>query len=93
MEKTQDKPVFGVIAYSGGTWTVNFEDHGNVTNQTLTGYGFFPFDRFDIPVIDFTDNEQVWDWLHANPQNLHPISKQLDLARKMGLNIIEPAIA
>lgn len=80
------KPVYGVIAYTGGQWTVNYEDSGNCRNHTLTGYGDFPYDRFpDLPVIDFSANDRVMDWLKQNPQELHPISKQLDLAVSMGL--------
>ena len=65
MDENKTKPVYAVISYYGNQWTVHYQcyelsDRSTVSNITTTGYGKFPYDRFPgIPVIDFTDNDNV----------------------------------
>ena len=87
MKTETEKPLYGTIPFCGNEWSVVFADHDNVTNQSLSGYGDFPFDRFCIPVIDFRNDEKVWDWLKANPQNIRP-EDRVHFALKMGLKVI-----
>lgn len=51
-------PVYGMIAASGGTWTVEYHVTKNnlgFVSHSTTGYGEFPIERYpDIPVIDYT---------------------------------------
>ena len=81
------KAIYGTIPYFGNSWTVVFKPEGSCTSQTLSGYGDFPFDRFCIPVIDFRDDDRVFDWLKENTQNIRP-QERIYHALKMGLNVI-----
>lgn len=61
--------LYGVISAMGDTWSVMFrreqkEDFGEVWWKIteLNGYGDFPFERFpEIPVVDFSGNNMVYD--------------------------------
>ena len=85
--KTEEKPIYGTIPYFGGSWSVILKPEGSCVRKSLTGYGEFPFDRFCIPVIDFRDDEKVFDWLKLNTQDIRP-EEHIHHALKMGLNVI-----
>lgn len=67
------KPVYGVIAYTGGQWTVKFaaeKNESSFSTGSLTGYGPFPFERFpNIPVIDYTNNDGVFQALKIRDED------------------------
>ena len=82
------QPHHGVISYLGGQWSVVYDcSKSSYVNQTLTGYGDFPFDRYNIPVIDFTCDDRVFAWLNLNNHNKTP-KDQLQDARILNLNIL-----
>ena len=68
--KKESIPLYGVIPFFGGEWTVTFKkvrDGKAWHSSRLSGYGAFPFERFpNIPVIDYTNNDSVMDVLSWN---------------------------
>lgn len=65
MKKTE-KPLFAIIPYFGKGYSVDFQKEGNISGRSLTGYGQLPEEYRHIPIIDFTDNELVFDYLKLN---------------------------
>ena len=87
-EYSSDRAVYGTIPYFGGSYTVKFDCSGlRVATQTLSGYGDFPFARFNIPVLDFRNlpKEKMITWLNKDTNN--PI-EALKFAREIGIPII-----
>jgi hypothetical protein len=94
MEK--EIPIVGTIASGGGVWSVCFKHGKQGERSTLSGYGPFPFDRFDIPVIDLTDLdfEKLHNFLSLQfkliDKDQDSPEKKLQIARELNLKIIEP---
>ncbi len=49
------KSLFAIIAETGSQWTVHFKAVDGARYITKRGYGPFPFDKYDIPVINFNN--------------------------------------
>ena len=79
------KPLYGIIAASGGQWTVDYQvtprkDGSGIVSHGVTGYGEFPRERFpDIPVIDYRNatSEQILKSLalgnNVRPKEENPV--------------------
>ena len=85
----KSKAVLGVIPYMGGEWSVEHAtsktDNGSITTSSTKGYGEFPFARFDIPVIDYRDNDAVFEKLSANIACIETTSPHTKLYKLMPL--------
>jgi hypothetical protein len=94
-------PLFGVIAASGGSWTVTHKPTRYTHSQTQ-GYGEFPFDRYPgIPVIDYRpadtkliirlvlnhDVDEAYS-CKAWLTNPIPLAKYIELAKQTGAKIL-----
>jgi hypothetical protein len=88
------KPVFGTIPYFAGEYSVEFEPEGSTSRHTARGYGPFPFDRYNIPVIDLTGDKRVSEFLEREFKEIDNDTftpkRILEIAREMNLKIIEP---
>ena len=85
----QEKPVFGIISYFGGTWSVENqkrESEGSHITSSTSGHGDFPYEKYPgIPVIDYKGNDAVFEKLRANigcidTQNNSDLYKLMPLA-------------
>ena len=90
--KTQDKPLHGTISHLKGSWSVVFEKRENTTS-TLSGYGSFPKDQYNIPVIDFSsvDLDTVFEALRYNTDHMPgfggDLNKYLNFIKSLGIKI------
>ena len=93
------KALYGTIDYSGG-WHVTFEAENNRTCE-LSGYGEFPYSRFpDIFVINFKNDNKVFDYLKAakndvmpsesNPRYTGSMDTFMELINDLGIMVIYP---
>lgn len=99
---SQDIPAYGTIPYSGKTWTITFKRQ-DLTTSMLEGYGEFPFNDYpDLPVINYKDNDKVFEVLKAHLMcsdcciqhgyfdswNYLPLNEYLKTIHDMGIEII-----
>lgn len=74
MTQNQHIPLYGTIPFYGGQYSVTFtavkNGDGCYTTSVLSGYGEFPFSEYPgMPVIDYRDNEAVWEALKIRDNN------------------------
>ena len=92
-----ETPLYGVIAATGGVWTIIFHPHGDQTARSLSGYGEFPYaDYPDMPVIDHRTATRVeCSFYVAEEYGQHftgtylPLAQAIEKWRAAGCTIIE----
>lgn len=93
------RALYGSIPYFGGEYTVYWTRDGNRT-RVSRGYGDFPFDRFDIPVIDYRGNDAVMDVLALSTycreverehttNKVVSLAEYMDIHRRLGIPILD----
>ena len=87
----KETPIFGMVPYFGGQWSIQYQPHDQYTQISHSGYGQFPHDRFNVPVIDLTGDDRGLDlWLKNDFRDGHTYnpSRALQFAIDNGLNVI-----
>ncbi len=82
-EPPKRSPLYAIISYTGGTWTVQFEftdcDNGTTITSSCTGYGGIEklieyLDGKVVPIINYHNNENVCKCLSV-PDSIRPIAE------------------